>query len=168
MNDNSIQKNFWYQRINVKKHFSNRELLLCDLFYQKTKIYPKNLILLQDFIFCFVDGENYFEVKSFLPYLLKLMVNKIILVIRKEENLIRFLYNLFSNSYVHNISLQLKKNYVVSIHVFSSDQTKVSIEFLNQYFKVLNKLFEEFVEFEIPPRVPLVINYKLIEFKSKE
>ena len=63
------QNNFLHQKVNVKKHFSNRELLLYDHFYETTKIYPKNLIVLQNFVFFFVDGENYFEAKRFLHIL---------------------------------------------------------------------------------------------------
>jgi len=157
------QNNFLHQKVNVKKHFSNRELLLYDHFYETTKIYPKNLIVLQNFVFFFVDGENYFEAKRFLHILQKFMVNNVILIIRNEETLIKMLYNLFPDSYVHDISLRLSKKIVVSIHILSLFQTKASIRYWNLYFKVVNQLFEDFVEFEAHPGVSIIINYKIVD-----
>ena len=95
--NNFIEQHFLHQRIILKKHFSNREMLLYDHFYETTKIYPKNLIVIQNYVFFFIDGENYFRAQDFLFFIRKSMVNKIILIVREEETLIKLLFNLFTS-----------------------------------------------------------------------
>ena len=151
----------------IKKDFSNRELNLYARFYETTKIYPKNLIVLHNFVFFFVDSENYFKAKSFLRRLQKFMAPYIILIIRKEETLIKMLFNLFPEPLIFHISSWLSKKIVVNILNLSLDQTKASIRYWNRYFKVVNQLFKDFVEFEAHPGVSIIINYKIVDVGMK-
>ncbi|MFX0012810.1 MAG: hypothetical protein ACFE9R_21035 [Candidatus Hermodarchaeota archaeon] len=57
----------------------------------------------------------------------------------------------------------MNEKFVVTIHFLRPLQINDSIRYWNQYFKVLNKLFEDFVEFEATPGVSIVINYKLVD-----
>ena len=78
----------FYQKLSVRKKFSNKELLLFHFFYDSTKIFPRNVIIVKDIVFFFLDNGRYFEAKAKLPYLRKKFQNRRIVFVREESVLI--------------------------------------------------------------------------------
>ena len=88
-----------------KKKYSNREILLHHYFYQCCKVYPKNIIIIGNFIFFFVESRDYFNAKLALPLMRRQLQFRKILIIREEKTLLRLLYNFFPDPYVHDITV---------------------------------------------------------------
>ncbi|MCJ7650094.1 MAG: hypothetical protein MUP85_15905, partial [Candidatus Lokiarchaeota archaeon] len=93
------------QRLHIKKKYTNQELLLHHYFFQCCKVYPKNIILISNFVFFFVHSRDYFNAKISLPLMRRQLKVKKLLIIREEKILSRLLYNFFPDPYVHDIQV---------------------------------------------------------------
>ena len=97
---------FFYQKLKFKKKYSNREIYLLQYFHKKTKMYPQNVLVIQNFIFYFVRNEDYFKAKLYLKNFRK-DLDKKILVIRDEKILIKLLFSFFPDPYIHDIKIEM-------------------------------------------------------------
>lgn len=141
---------FLNQSLRFKKKYTNREILLHHYFYQCCKVYPKNIILIGNFIFFFVDGRDYFNAKHFLPLMRRQLQIKKLLIIREEKTLIRLLYNFFPDPYVHDIRVNRnvysgKKDIIVGFLSFV--ERGIAIGCRGDYIKAVNLLFKKNVSF---------------------
>lgn len=139
------------QRLHIKKKYSNREILLHHYFFQCCKVYPKNIILIRNFVFFFVDSRDYFDAKNALPLMRRQLQAKKILIIREERTFLRLLYNFFPDPYVHDITVHRnvysgKKEIIVGFLSFV--ERGIAIGCRGDYIKVVNKLFEKNISFE--------------------
>jgi len=138
------------QRIHIKKKYTNREILLHHYFFQCCKVYPKNIILISNFVFFFVENRDYFNAKHALPLMRRQLRLKKILIIREEEILLRLLYNFFPDPYVHDITVHRnvysgKKEIIVGFLNFV--ERGIAIGCRGDYIKAVNKFFENNVKF---------------------
>ena len=92
----------FYQVLSFKKIYSNFELKLREYFYEKTEIYPENVILTENFIFFFVKSQDYFKARLYLGSFRKYLESKI-LIIRAEKVLIKLLFGFFPDPYIHDL-----------------------------------------------------------------
>jgi len=136
--------------ISFKKKFTIRELLLHQYFYQCCKVYPKNIILIGNFVFFLVNSRDYFNAKLSLPLMRSHLTIKKLVIIREEKTLLRLLYNFFPDPQVHNIRVNQngpsgKKEIIVGVSSFV--ERGIAIGCRGEYIKAVNKLFEENVSF---------------------
>ncbi len=134
----------------MKKKYTNREILLHHYFYQCCKAYPKNIILIRNFVFFFVDSRDYFKAKLSLPLMRRQLRVKKLLIIREEKTLLRLLYNFFPDPYVHDIIVH-RNVYSGKIEIIvgflSFVERGIAIGCRGEYIKAVNKLFEKNVSF---------------------
>jgi hypothetical protein len=151
----TIQNSFidnllFYQKLTVKKKFSNRELLLFHFFYDSTKIFPKNVILVKDIVFFFLDNENYFEAKSKLSYLRKKFQNRRIVFVREEGVLVNLVFGFFPDPYIHRIRIErntITGQIIIIIGFLSYEERGIAVGCNGDYIKAINKIFESYVKF---------------------
>ncbi|MFX0042151.1 MAG: hypothetical protein ACFE8L_04505 [Candidatus Hodarchaeota archaeon] len=141
----------YYQIIQFRKRFSNKELLLFKYFHEKTKVYPQNIIIIGKFVFFFVKNEYYFKANRNLKYIRRQSQDKKLIIIRAENTLIKLLIGFFPDLYIHNIAIEMnvftgKKHIVVG--VLSYEERAIAIGCNGDYIKAVNKLLENFVIFE--------------------
>lgn len=154
---------FFSQKITIKKKYSNRELKLHQYFYHITNIYPENIIQLKKFIFFFVNNENYFKAIIFLNYIRKQLWKKV-LIIRAEDTLIKLLFGLFPDPYIHDIKVEMniysgKK--IVNVCFLSFEERGIAIGRSGDYIKAVNEIFEKYIIFE-NSGIPIKIKCELI------
>ncbi len=157
---------FFSQKIKIKKKYSNEELYFHQYFFHKTKVYPKNVIFLKKFIFFFVSNEDYFHTKLFLNSMRKQLKKKI-LIIRAENNLIRLLFGLFPDPYIHDIKVEINEcnginTKTIVIYFVTFEERGIAIGRRGDYIKAVNELFKRFVIFE-SQNIPFHIKCELIE-----
>ena len=138
------------QRLHIKKKYTNQELLLHHYFYKCCKVYPKNIILISNFVFFFVNSRDYFNAKISLPLMRRQLQVKKLLIIREEKTLLRLLYNFFPDPYVHDIQVHRnvysgKKEIIVGFLSFV--ERGIAIGCRGEYIKAVNILFEKNVSF---------------------
>jgi len=138
------------QRLHIKKKYTNQELLLHHYFYKCCKVYPKNIILIRNFVFFFVNSRDYFNAKISLPLMRRQLQVKKLLIIREEKTLLRLLYNFFPDPYVHDIQVHRnvysgKKEIIVGFLSFV--ERGIAIGCRGEYIKAVNILFEKNVSF---------------------
>jgi len=138
------------QRLHIKKKYTNQELLLHHYFFQYCKVYPKNIILISNFVFFFVNSRDYFNAKISLPLMRRQLKVKKLLIIREEKTLLRLLYNFFPDPYVHDIQVHRnvysgKKEIIVGFLSFV--ERGIAIGCRGEYIKAVNTLFEKNVSF---------------------
>ncbi len=138
----------FYQVLSFIRRYSNFELKLHTYFFKKTSIYPKNVVVIDQFVFFFVD--RYFEAKRYLDSIRREIYMKAALI-RTESTLINLLFSLFPDLYIHKVEIEMKS---------SSGEREISINFLNEksraiaigrngcYIKAINELFEKYVVFQ--------------------
>ncbi len=153
------------QRLNIKKKYSNQEILLHHYFYQCCKVYPKNIILIRDFVFFFVNSRDYFKTKLSLPLMRRQIQNKKILIIRDESILLRLLYNFFPDPYVHDIRVYRnvysgKKDIIVGFLSFV--ERGIAIGCKGEYIKAVNKLFENYIIINNDDGFPINIKCEVV------
>jgi len=153
------------QVLHIKKKYTNRELLLHHYFYQCCKVYPKNIILISNFVFFFVSSQDYFNAKTSLPLMRRQIQNKKILIIRDERTLLRLLYNFFPDPYVHDIRVYRnvysgKKDTIVGFLSFV--ERGIAIGCKGEYIKAVNKLFENYIFFDNDDSFPINIKCEVV------
>ncbi len=147
MLSSSTDEYFLYQKVKIKKKYSNKELILLQYFYEKTKIYPENVIITEYFIFFFVRGQDYFKARLFRALFRKNLESKI-LIIRAEKVLIKLLFGFFPDPYIHDLKLVINKNSgskTVTIYFLSFKDRGIAIGRKGEYIKAINEIFEKFV-----------------------
>ena len=145
-----IDNLLFYQKLTVKKKFSNRELLLFHFFYDSTKIFPRNVIIVKDIVFFFLDNEKYFEAKSKLPYLRKKIQNRRIVLVREEVVLVNLVFGFFPDPYIHRIRIERNMNtgqIVIIVGFLSYEERGIAVGCKGDYIKAINTIFESYVTF---------------------
>jgi len=140
----------FYQKLTVKKKFSNRELLLLHFFYASTKIFPRNVIIVKDIVFFFLDNENYFEAKLKLPYLRKKFQNRRIVLVREEGVLVNLIFGLFPDPYIHRMRIERNINtgqITIRVGFLSYEERGIAVGCNGDYIKAINIIFESYVKF---------------------
>ena len=165
MDINSIDSSDLNQRLHIKKKYTNQELLLHHYFYQCCKLYPKNIILISNFVFFFVNSRDYFNAKISLPIMRRQIQNKKILIIRDEKTLLRLLYNFFPDPYVHDIRVYRnvysgKKDIIVGFLSFI--ERGIAIGCKGEYIKAVNKLFDDYIIFDNDDGFPINIKCEVV------
>lgn len=162
---NSVEeKIFFLEKLKIKKKYTNTELKLYQYFYEKTKkIYPENVIVINNFIFFFVANEYYFKVKLFL-YSLRKELNKKVLIIRAENTLINLLFGFFPDIYIHDVKLKIDKDTGLKhilVYFLSFEERAIAIGCNGEYIKAVNYIFDNYVIFKNYDH-PIRIKCKLI------
>ena len=145
-----IDNLLFYQKLTVKKKFSNRELLLFHFFYDSTKIFPRNVIIVKDIVFFFLDNEKYFEATSKLPYLRKKIQNRRIVLVREEVVLVNLVFGFFPDPYIHRIRIERNMNtgqIVIIVGFLSYEERGIAVGCKGDYIKAINNIFESYVTF---------------------
>lgn len=146
-----IDNLLFYQKINVKKKFSNKELLLFHFFHEITKIFPQNVITINEFVFFFLKNDNYFNAKSKLPYLRKKFQHRKIVIVREEDVLVNLVYGFFPDPYIHTVRIE-RNIYTgktdVAVGFLSYEERGIAVGCKGNYIKAVNKIFEWYVNFD--------------------
>jgi len=139
-----------YQKFDMKKIFSNKELLLFHFFHDTTKIFPQNIIIIKDIVFFFLDNENYFEAKMKLPYLRKKFQHRRIVLVREEEVLVNLVFGFFPDPYIHSIRIDRNTRtgqIIIIIGFLSYEERGIAVGCNGDYIKAINSIFESYVKF---------------------
>lgn len=151
MYNSSEEELFFSQKVVLKKKFSNRELILHQYFFQKTKVIPKNIIVINNFIFFFVKSKDYFQSHTFLRSIRKDLNNKKVVIIRFEKRLISFLLNFFPDTYIHDIILETSDKTdirKIKIGLLTFKERGIAIGRHGDYIKAINIIFNNHIIFE--------------------
>ncbi len=140
----------FYQKLTIKKKFSNEELLLFHFFHEITKVFPQNVIVVNEFVFFFLKNENYFSAKSKLPYLRKKFQHRKIMIVREEDVLVNLVYGFFPDPYIHTVIIE-RNNYTGKMYVMvgflSYEERGIAVGCNGNYIKAVNEIFERCVIF---------------------
>lgn len=149
---NSLKEElFLSQKVTIKKKYSNVELNLITLFRLKTKIFPDNIIIRNNFIFFFVKSEDYFKAKMFLGSIRKIFPDKKVLIIRAERILRNLLFGFFPDTYIHDIRLEIDsntENKTATVLFLSFVERGIAVGRSGDYIKAVNDIIKNFVKFE--------------------
>ncbi len=145
-----INNLLFYQKLTIKKIFSNEELLLFHFFHESTKSPPQNVIIVKEFVFFFLKNEDYFIAKSKLPYLRKKFQHRKIAIVREEDVLVNLVYGLFPDPYIHTVRIERniytgKTNVMVGF--LSYEERGIAIGCNGNYIKAVNEIFKRYVIF---------------------
>lgn len=134
------------QKIELKKKYSNRELLLFKFFYAKTRIHPENIIICNDMIFFFVKKKDYFKAKVFQPALRMEVKTMKVIIISTETTLIKQIFSFFPDTYIHDIKLSMgEKNEfcVISLLFLSFKERGIAIGIGGGYIDAINEILQK-------------------------
>jgi len=140
------------QKVKIKKKYSNIEINLIKYFFSKTRVYPENVIILNQFVFFFVNNKDYFQTKLFLNSMRKQLEKKI-LIIRAEKNLMKLLFGFFPDPYIHDINVE-NNEYdginmkTIIVYFITYEERGIAIGKSGDYIKAVNELFKKFVVFD--------------------
>ncbi|MEJ2296710.1 MAG: hypothetical protein P8Y23_18330, partial [Candidatus Lokiarchaeota archaeon] len=137
----------------------NFEIKLYKYFSGKTHIYPQNIIIINNFIFFFVNNEDYFFAKRYINSIRKDLIKKS-LIIRAENTLITLLYSLFPDLYIHDIKIEwniYSGKREICINFLSFKERGIAVGCNGDYIKTVNQLFEKNVIMQIDDK-PFKIN----------
>jgi hypothetical protein len=152
-----------YQILKFIKKYTNSELKLYKYFHSKTGgISPEFVAIIDHFIFFFVKNEYYFDSKTYLDSMRREIKGKKILIVRAENVLINFLFSLFPDLYIHNISLEINDfsgKREITIYFLTYKERGIAIGRGAEYIRSVNKLFIHHIIFENKS--------KLIEIRCK-
>lgn len=143
--------NILSKEIKFKNKFSNKEILLCQYFREKTKVFPVNIILVNDYIFFFVNNEDYFKAKIHQNSLRQASDSKKIIIIRLENNLIKQIFSFFPDTYIHDISVErnsFKKDHLIIICFLSYKERGIAIGGRGEYIKTVNYILKNHIILE--------------------
>jgi len=150
IHDSFIDNLLFYQKLTVNKKFSNKELLLFHFFYDSTKIFPRNVILVKDIVFFFLDNEKYFEAKLKLPYLRKRFQSRRIVLVREEGVLANLVFGFFPDPYIHTIRIERNSRtgqIIIIVGFLSYEERGIAVGCNGDYIKAINRIFESYVKF---------------------
>ncbi|MFX1496858.1 MAG: hypothetical protein ACFFBH_04985 [Promethearchaeota archaeon] len=140
----------FYQCLKFIRKYSNFELKLFHYFYNKTKIYPKNIIIINHIIFFFVNNEDYFEAKSYL-HALRLNLCKKVALIRSENVLINLIHSFFPDIYIHDIRVEYNiysHKREITVNLLTFEERGIAVGKNGDYIKAINELIEKYIEFQ--------------------
>jgi hypothetical protein len=149
----------FYQILRVVNKITNFEIKLYKYFSGKTHIYPQNIIIINNFIFFFVNNEDYFFAKRYINSIRKDLIKKS-LIIRAENTLITLLYSLFPDLYIHDIKIEwniYSGKREICINFLSFKERGIAVGCNGDYIKTVNQLFEKNVIMQIDDK-PFKIN----------
>jgi len=151
MSNNKVDHLYFCQVVNVKKHFFNTELILYKFFFEITKIFPKSIICVDNFVFFFVKSVDYSNAKLYLRKLRYLLKNKKILIIREETTLIKLVFSFFEDVYIHNVMLieNPTRDVIDVLFLFKKDRA-VAVGSDGGYIKTVNYIFRNYISFNYP------------------
>ncbi|MFX1364434.1 MAG: hypothetical protein ACFFCE_04770 [Promethearchaeota archaeon] len=137
---------------NIK--YSNYELKLYKYFYDKTKIDPSHIIIINveddEFIFLFIKQDRYFEAKTYLNSLRHKIIKKIS-IIRLDNILLNLLFNLFPDLCIHDVRIEINDKegkYEINICFLKYLNTyHIAVGRNGIYIKAINKLFNKHINF---------------------
>ena len=142
---------FFSQVINIRKKFLNTELKFTQLFFEKTNIFPVNVILTDNFVFFFVKSKDYLTAKSYLKKLRYILKNRKVLVIGAETTLIKLIFSFFDDIYIHNVQKnENPKRNIVDVLFLCNKDRAVAVGKEGKYIKSVNYLFKNYISFENP------------------
>lgn len=156
----------FYQTLTFIRKYTNFELKLYDYFYNKTKIYPKNIIVINQFVFYFVDNEYYFEAKTHLNSIRFKFCRKVALI-RSENTLINLVHSFFPDIYIHDIKVEFNiysGKREISVNFLTFEDRGIAIGRNGNYIKAVNKLLEKYIIFQ-NRGVPIKISCKVMKLK---
>jgi len=140
----------FYQRLTIRKKFSNEQLLLFHFFHEITKVFPQNVVIVNEFVFFFLKNENYFSAKSKLPYLRKKFQHRKIVIVREEEVLVNLVYGFFPDPYIHTVRIE-RNVYTgktdIMVGFLSYEERGIAVGCNGNYIKAVNEIFERYVIF---------------------
>ena len=146
--DNEIM--FFNSVITIKKPLLNDEIKFIQFFYEHTQVLPLNILINNDYIFIFVNNNDYFNAKrNFrkLRYKIKLPSKKY-LIIRAESTLIRLIFTFFQDTYIHNIlfekKLECKVKKIRILFLFKEDRL-IAVGNSGNYIKTINFIFNNYL-----------------------
>ena len=163
----SLSENFFFsQVINIRKKFLNTELKFLKLFYEKTNIFPVSVILIDMFIFFFINSGDYFTAKTHLKKLRHIIKSRKILVIRAETTLIKLIFSFFDDIYVHNVqTMENPKRNIIDVLFLCNKDRAVAVGKEGKYIKTVNYLFKNYISFKNPVKktrsIPLELRCSL-------
>jgi len=94
-------------------------------------IYPKDVVLINEYVFFIVRSEDYFRAKSLIRSVRRKLGNYKVQIIKAEKSFLRFLFNLFPDAYIHDINV--KRNPI-------KEKTQIIFEFLSYEDRAISKL----------------------------
>ena len=169
-------KSFLTQKVDIKTKYSNNEYYLYHFFHTITKVYPDNVILIAPYVFFFAKGEKYYKGKSKLNTIRKKLVNKKVMIVKSEPTLIRLLFSLFPDTYIHDVLLDVKEDgtRLITILFYFYEDRAIAIGRKGTYIKTINRIFNEYIYLEYNS-TPIEIKCKAINqslflypFKNQE
>lgn len=157
------------QKIQIKKKFSNKELLLYNYFITKTKIIPDNVILVDDFIFYFIKIIDYYRCKAFHPVLRKEFSDKKVLLICVQNTLIKQIFSFFPDTYIYDLKLEKNKHdddLIITICFLSYEERGIAVGKGGDYITAINKILKNYVIYKgkYLYKFPLKLQCELINF----
>ncbi len=147
----SLEKtSFLTQKLTIKKKFSNHEIKLYQFFFRVTEIYPDNVLFLSPYIFFFIKPKYYFKAKRFLNSIRTKLINKKIMIINSESTLLRLLFSLFPDTYIHDIILNTNENEtrIITIIFYFYEDRGIAVGRKGSYIKIINQMFNNFINLE--------------------
>jgi len=155
-----------YQKLDMKKIFSNKELLLFHFFHDITKIFPQNVIIVKDILFFFLDNENYFEAKMKLPYLRKKFQHRRIVLVREEGVLVNLVFGFFPDPYIHNIRIDRNTHtgqIIIIVGFLSYEERGIAVGCNGDYIKAVNEIFDTQIKFAEYQGFPVRIRCEVVK-----
>ncbi|MFX1340186.1 MAG: hypothetical protein ACFFDK_16365 [Promethearchaeota archaeon] len=143
-------KSFLTQKIKIKKKFSKDEFDFYHFFLEITDVHPDNVIFMPPYVFFFAENENYYKGKRKLKTVRKLLANKKVMIIKTEPTLIRLLFSLFPDTYIHDILLDIKENGTkqITIEFYFYEDRAIAVGRKGTYIKTINRIFNECIYLE--------------------
>jgi len=163
----SLSENFLFsQVITVRKKFLNTELQFLKFFFERTNIFPVNVILIDKFVFFFVKSVDYFKAKSHLNKLRHIIKRRKILIIRAETTLIKLIFSFFDDIYIHNVRTnENQKRDIIDVLLLSYEDRAIAVGKEGMYIKTVNYLFKNYISFKTPAKktgsIPLELKCSL-------
>ena len=124
-------------------------MILHNFFYDKTNLYPENILIRKGYVFFFVKTIEYFKSKKFLKPMRTKINNKVI-IIRAEKTLIKLILGFFPDTYVHEITLDMDctGKIFVYLHFIFYEDRGIAIGRRGEYIKLVNEIFKKDIELE--------------------
>ncbi|TXT66152.1 MAG: hypothetical protein BAJALOKI1v1_330011 [Promethearchaeota archaeon] len=144
------EKSIFSRDISLIKKFSNEELKLYKYFHEKTTHFPESVVIIDNFIFFFVKSHYYFSCSSYITSIRQEIPNKKVLIIRSEKTLIRQIFSLFPDLYIHDVQIKgfNSKGIVVSVYILTFKDRGIAIGREGSYIKAVNKLFNRAIKIQ--------------------
>jgi len=136
------------QKIEIKKRYSNKELLLFQYFLAKTKIFPENILIINGTIFFFVKKKDYFRAKLHQYFLRMEAKSMKVIIISVERTLIKQIFSFFPDIYIHDIKLNAEENkkyYCITIFFLSYKERGIAIGNGGGYIDAINEIFKNHI-----------------------